>query len=435
MNKLKNSNLIDKIINDINKKNFNNALDNLKKISEYNSNKNLITKLYAFIYFNKKNWVKAIEYYKKILDLEKEKFKIYINIGVAYFKLGKINQSITVFKKSLYENPNSTLAHNNIGISYLEIGMYQEALNHFILASKLNKNDILSQKNLLKIFNLFTPSNNSDHKLVMINKKISELINNYKIKNLNKLTNIKIILNESDKLIKEFDKNLFLNETQIYRQNATNLNCNRHFKIFNKFNIIPKHCFSCYKVQINLMNVVDLIRVYFIFDNLYLEKNNIRKCIVEMRDNVIGNYKSYIYCNGIEEAKLILNLLDKKLKKEKLYTFKISIKHGCSEFYESYPEYEKINFNGKQEMNYNETWINKENIIDNQIPRRLDIDKKVFGKSIRGINLSDILIIKNWMSYADTIGDYSYKLIFDKLDKNILISNLLKGQLNFRKKA
>ena len=42
----------------------------------------------------------------------------------------------------------------------------------------------------------------------------------------------------------------------------------------------------------------------------------------------------------------------------------IKIKHGCTEFYEEYPEYEKINYNGEQNFKYLNDWKVKEDIID-----------------------------------------------------------------------
>ena len=85
-------------------------------------------------------------------------------------------------------------------------------------------------------------------------------------------------------------------------------------------------------------------------------------------------------------------------------------------------------------MKYNENWIEKENIIDSRDPVRMEIDKKVWSKSINGINLSDILIINNWMNYANAIGDYSYKKIFGKKIKHSLINKILDKQIEFRKK-
>ena len=72
-------------------------------------------------------------------------------------------------------------------------------------------------------------------------------------------------------------------ETQIFRRNSINLNCERHHKAFNEFNIIPKFCFSCFKVQIEPKNILELFKLFFIFDKLELPKNNTRKCTVELR--------------------------------------------------------------------------------------------------------------------------------------------------------
>ena len=60
--------------------------------------------------------------------------------------------------------------------------------------------------------------------------------------------------------------------------------------------------------------------------------------------------------------------------------------------------------------------------------------KKFGGKSIVGINLSDILIINNWISYAQIIGDESYKKVYDKKIENVFVNKFLENQLEFRKK-
>ena len=53
-----------------------------------------------------------------------------------------------------------------------------------------------------------------------------------------------------------------------------------------------------------------------------------------------------------------------------------------------------------------------ENTIDQLEPIRSEKNKKILIQSSKGINLSDILIIKNWISYAFIIGDHSYKKIY-----------------------
>ena len=279
----------------------------------------------------------------------------------------------------------------------------------------------------------YQPTNFKKNSIIELNRRISEIYKEVQTENLNNPKEIKKILIASNNIIKSYETNFVLDETEIFRRNSKNLNCTRHFKIFNEFNIIPKYCFSCYKVQITLLNVLDLIKLYFIFNNLYLENNNIRKCMIEMRNNIKGNYKGYVYCEGLDEAKIILYKINKIIKKNYTQQFKIEIKHGCSEFYDTYPTFKNINFNGNQDMEYQSEWDVKENIIDKRNPTRESNDKKILGMTIKGMSLSDILIIKNWLAFAKILNDQSYKLIYSDEIKTNFIENFLKSQLNFRK--
>ena len=164
-----------------------------------------------------------------------------------------------------------------------------------------------------------------------------------------------------------------------------------------------------------------------------LTKNNMRKCMVETRNQIKGNYKGYVYCTGLEEANNVLKQINQEIKEANLREFKIVIKHGCSEFYKSYPEYEKINFNGEQVMKYDESWSVKERLIDERVHKRNIRDKKIWGTYVRGLNLSDVLIINNWINYADIISDYSYKKIFEKTIKPNFLNKVLENQIEFRK--
>ena len=412
---------IQDLINSLTNKNFDNAIKKLEIIPEKE------------IDLNFEILKKQIEIYESNFQIKINKFKLFTNIGVILFKIGKICKSINFFKFSIQDNPNFSLAYNNLGISYLEIGMFEKAAENFEIAFKLDKNDFNAQKHLINILNLIKPKDNNNESIINLNYRINSEIKKLNIKNYFDTTNIRQILDLSNNLIENFQNNLIFNETQIFRKNSNNLNCLRHFKVFNEFNIIPKYCFSCYKIQINLFTVIDLIKLYFIFDNTNLTKNNLRKCMVETRNQIKGNYKGYIYCTGIKEAKDVLEVINREIKIANLSKCKIIIKHGCSEFYQSYPEYEKINFNGGQVMKYNEEWSTKEKLIDERVPKRNNNDKKVWGRYVKGINLSDILIINNWINYADIIGDFSYKQIFGKKVKSNFLSKVLENQIEFRK--
>ena len=85
--------------------------------------------------------------------------------------------------------------------------------------------------------------------------------------------------------------------------------CKRHMSVFINFNIIPKYCFSCYKVLVEPRTVVELFKLMVLFEKLKLPNDNTRKCMVEDREEVSGTYKGFVYCTGIEEGKEILIIL------------------------------------------------------------------------------------------------------------------------------
>ena len=145
--------------------------------------------------------------------------------------------------------------------------------------------------------------NNQDYKIA--EKEISLLSLNYKKGEKIKDESIVEILSQSKKIIKKYFKNeLFLTINQIPRGGKKYLNCERAFDIFGSYNVMPEYCFSCYKVQIDPKNVIDLIKLHFLFDIMNFENENLRKCFIDFRKDE-KNYKGIIYCTTLEEAKKI----------------------------------------------------------------------------------------------------------------------------------
>ena len=225
-----------------------------------------------------------------------------------------------------------------------------------------------------------------------------------------------------------------MNETEIFRSNTIDLKCDRHFQVFNTFNVIPEYCFGCYKVQIGLRNVMELFKLYFVFDKLNLNNNNPRKCMLEMRSKVPGSYKGYIYCFGLSEAneiqKQLTDMLNKKINKN----ISITVKRGCSEYGIAYPQYKNINKNNGQLMKYNEEWRSKEKSIDDKLARRNQSKQRVLRKNLPGATVCDILIMRNWIGYAKIIGDLSYKKIAKEVPISPVIEKRISDYLSKRKK-
>ncbi len=51
-------------------------------------------------------------------------------------------------------------------------------------------------------------------------------------------------------------------------------------------------------------------------------------------------------------------------------------------------------------MKYNKDWKEKEKLIDIDRSEKNIVNKKKLQESLHGINLSDVLIIRNWLGYA-----------------------------------
>ena len=85
-------------------------------------------------------------------------------------------------------------------------------------------------------------------------------------------------------------------------------------------------------------------------------------------------------------------------------------------------------------MKYNEEWKEKENLIDDKRSEKNIFDKKTLQKSLKGVSVSDVLIMRNWLGYAKRIGDLSYKNIINDMTMHPLIEKEFSSQLLKRSK-
>ena len=80
--------------------------------------------------------------------------------------------------------------------------------------------------------------------------------------------------------------------------------------IFETKNIIPEFCFGCFKVQTEVDNFFDLIRLAALFYNFKVIDDLIAKTMIELRPNIPGFYKGFIYCQNLNQAFKVKKLLD-----------------------------------------------------------------------------------------------------------------------------
>ena len=245
----------------------------------------------------------------------------------------------------------------------------------------------------------------NDQNYKTADKEISLLSLNFKEGEEIKDESIVEILAQSRKIIKKyFTKKLFLKTDQIPRGGKEYLNCDRAFDIFANHKVMPEYCFSCYKVQINPKNVIDLIKLFFLFDIMYFENENLRKSFIDFREDE-KNYKGIIYCTTLEEAKKINYNVSKYLKINLDEGIQSHVKRGCKEFAEKHPEFLNLE---KDVMGYKKEWKKIENEFD---ANNKKIYKSGGRKLVYGLSLKDVLIFQNWIDFAKIEGDESYKVL------------------------
>lgn len=182
--------------------------------------------------------------------------------------------------------------------------------------------------------------------------------------------------------------------------------CARHLAIFDKYNVIPRHCFSCYKVQIEPRTVMELFKLMMIFHEIRLPDDNTRKCTVECREQVAGTYKGLVYCRSMEEGNRISDVIRAIVDGEISRDIPVILRHGCSEYSLAYPEFSRIGNTGS-EMTYRPEWEELESRCD----RELGSTIRPVGSGTNnspGYTLRDARAMLAWLKYAATIGDNSY---------------------------
>jgi len=396
------------VLNYLKLQKYDEALNLLDLLLKDKQDPDYINKLKAKIYLKKKDWKNCLLHYDKISN-SKKNFEVSNNRGVALFKLGRFSEAIINFNDTIKINKFYVPAYTNLSMTHKLLSNFDLSIKYTLNALALAPKNYNIQNSLFDILNYCSPKNKKN--LIL---KINELILNLNKtinKKLMKNSSISEILNRSQIILNENQKNFYFPETQILRKNKTNLNCQRHLEIFNSYKIIPKFCFSCYKVQVTLTNVLNLIKLYFYFNDLNLEKNNIKKCMIELRENVKGDYKGYIYTSSINEAKSIMKLVNKGLEDKNINFHKIEIKHGCSEYYDQYELYKNIHDDVASKV-YKDEWNKIEKKFDKDNFIHENENEKIYTNTINKYNLTDFLIIKNWFSYANLIGDKSYMEIF-----------------------
>ena len=349
----------------------------------------------------------GIEVYNKALAIKPDYADAYNNMGVTLQEQGKLEEGIEVYNKALAIKPDYADAYNNMGNALKEQGKLEETIEAYNKALAIKPDYAEAKHNLAETLKIYSPKNNHRNPLIDLDNKIKAKHNKHALPKIDQelAAYTSNLLNE----LQSADKNLSTEYLQIYRRNNVDLNCKRHMQIFKEKEIIPKFCFGCYKVQVDVTTVLDLIRLAALFYESEFESDLTRKCLVEVRPNIPGSYKGLIYCRGIDQAHSVKTQLDVQVRDiDKNLVAKI--KKGCSEFPLAFPKYGEVAASKEEMLQYPQAWraLEVEFDVESAIP-----PKTYVNSSLKEFCLSDYLIIQKWIDYAKGIGDPTSELFCD----------------------
>ena len=183
---------------------------------------------------------------------------------------------------------------------------------------------------------------------------------------------------------------------QIFRGTMpTGFDCDRHMTLFQVFDTVPESCYSCYKLVVQPRTVVELLKLVQAFEQLELPRDNIRKCMVETRDFVAGTYKGYLYCQNLQEAQEVHDIVRSVVNEDLSPDVPIKLVRGCNEY--NIGMEDRYNEDRKPYEEFVDKWFE----FDHSHAIQDNVRKEPF----------ELLCVQYWLSYAASIGDQSYLLL------------------------
>ena len=402
---------IDRITNDLIKnyktKKFKDALIQADILSKHKIKNKQINFICGELFLFFRLYKKALFSLAYSIKLDPDFYMAYKLLGITEYSLGNFNKALKIYNAAKKLNNHDADLFFNIAKSYSDLGKYDLSIKNYIKSLKLDPNNKETKINLIKSLTFFKPKDHLDNEIIKLDLSLYNLILHFSFSKILDNRTLKTYLKKNFDIIKTKIDNLGFDTTQIFRNNHDPLDCPRYHTAFNTYNIIPKNCFSCFKVQVNVFNVVDLIKLHFLFDNITFVKN-IKKCMVEKRKDIDGNYKGFIYCKTVDEAEALKVQIDQLINKSLKIDHKTIVKRGCSEFTLKYPDYKITDSKSKSFFKYNDDWHKKENIINEFYPKNISSELNPHD-TLKGNSLNDMITIKNWINYAESVNDYSFK--------------------------
>ncbi|MDG1012732.1 MAG: tetratricopeptide repeat protein [Luminiphilus sp.] len=346
----------------------------------------------------------AVASYSRAIQFMPDDAGARCDLGKVLHKMGRLIEAETICRQAIHLDPSHAEAHLVLAIACQDLGKLAESELAYAEASRLKPDMVELSSSLLDFVTIVELGTTIPHPVVDCEVEINNI--SFSIPECGEIKDDSLLrlLAKVSAVISANNAAYVTECSQVFRRNSVDLDCERHLTVFAESQVIPEYCFGCYKVQVQVESVMDLIKLYLLFDRVQLGFDNIRKCMIELREEFAGFYKGFIYCSGFDEAEEIA----KKIRPVALAVVAkevlITIKRGCSEYGLLFPEYTELSHDDQQIMQYPISWRSVESKHDAKTPGRL-MPKR--GSSVPGLHLQDILTIHNWISYAKGLGDDS----------------------------
>jgi tetratricopeptide (TPR) repeat protein len=347
----------------------------------------------------------AVINYHKATKLDSSYSEAYYNLGLIYQAINDFSLALEAYENAILTDPDFSDAHYNKGILLTDTCQLEEALDAYDKALSSRSDFTEAYHNAAELLKMYSPIKTKMHKLFALDTEIKSLC--AALQKSHTGEEIAVTLDKAFTLIDESKATYKTPLTQIYRHNSIDMNCKRHMSIFDTQDIIPEYCFSCFKVQVEVEYLIDLVKLTAIIYNFEGLNGLTAKTLVETRPSVPGFYKAIVYCNSIEEVQFVKISLQRFLKNKFKRNVTINVKRGCSEFPVKIPRYGILDQQNPKFLTYPKDWEKIEFKYDAANIHKLEHKPK---ETLRSFCLSDLHVVQRWVDYAKGLGDPSVQI-------------------------
>ena len=325
--------------------------------------------------------------------------------GLIHRELGNFREALQSNHQALKIDPHNIDATIELGQLHRKFGNLDQALACALESIKSNAADTTKACDLLTL-TLQQQRNTINSKAIHPIESVDAELRKLQLPGANNSTisaaDIQQFIQKAFIITASLDQQINTSLTQIYHvQQSEAPNCSALSKFFLAHQAIAKRCHSCYKIQLNVKSLDELLMLHFFMKMLHLKDSNTSKCMIELRPDQNNFYKGLIYCSDVKEAAHVAKNVILECRKRTALSPEVSINRGCTSFRKEYPDYGAINTSTslQEGPRQREEWANKEAQFFNQK------DSMPINKSASAFNLGEWLIIKNWIAYANAMGD------------------------------